>query len=292
MRRVLGDMVGGAANNTDRRAAKAVYDGFNDWIDVAAEKAMLSGTPEAAAALRTARGVSREIKGLFAPRLKGGKTSPAAKILDGITDTDSAEGVLSRVVGSPLTDPREGSVQALKSLKTLLVDRPSARGAKGADSLKETWNDIRLAYWMRIVTDRRGDVLATADGLKNAINTAFNKQRSVINVLYSPEETRQMRRLVRALDTAAWKDPNASGSATAGMYYVRQVITKLADAVGFNSRLVQTGLEYTGIGNALGAAKARQAVSQHIRATPTNRMVRAIPGGTAYTGSLMLKDQE
>lgn len=284
MRRVLGDMVSGAANNTDRKAAKAIYDGFNDWIDRAAEQALLTGTPEAAAALRTARAVSREIKGVLAPRLKGGKPSPAARILESIEETDSAEGVLNKLVGSPLSNPKEGSAQALKNLKTLLVDRPAARNSKAAASLRQTWDDIRLAYWMRMVTDRRGDVLATAEGLKNAINTSFNKQRSIIRVLYSPEEQMQMRRLVRALDAAAWKDPNASGTATAGMYYIRQFITKLIDAVGFNSKLVQTGLEYSGLGNALGAARARQAVSQAVRSRPDNRMLSPAAG---YLGPQM-----
>lgn len=281
MRRVLGSMVKGTSNATDRAAAKAVYDGFNDWIDTAAGKAMLSGPPEAAAALRTARSVSKEIKGVLAPKAAGGKPSAGARILEGLDDVDSAEGILNKLLGSG-TAPKDGTVTALKSLKTLLVDRPAARGAKNAARLNEAWNDIRLAYWLRTVTDKKGDVLATAEGLKNAIDRAFQNQKSVLRALYSPSELREMQRLKRALETAAWKDPNASGSATAGMTYMRQLITTIADAVGFNSRPARAALEYSGIGNAWSSAKAREAVSQQIRAVPRNRLLS--PAG-AYGGA-------
>lgn len=289
MRRALGSMVTGAANATDRRAAKAVYDGFNDWIDTAAGKAMLSGPPEAAAALRTARAVSKEIKGILAPKASGGKPSAGARILESLDDVDSAEGILNRLLGSG-TAPKDGTVTALKSLKTLLVDRPAARGAKNAARLNEAWNDVRLAYWLRTVTDKKGDVLATAEGLKNAVERAFQNQKSVLRVLYSPAELREMQRLKRALDTAAWKDPNASGSATAGLTYMRQLITTIADAVGFNSKPARAALEYSGIGNAWNSARARQAVSQQIRATPRNRLLS--PAGAYGSASQVTPEDQ
>lgn len=291
MRRALGAMMKGTANATDRRAAKAIYDGFNDWIDAAASKAMLSGTPEAAAALRTARGVSKEVKDILAPKATGGKPSAGARILESLDDVDSAEGILTKILGSGTgTAPKDGTVTALTSLKQLLVDRPAARGAKNAAQLNDAWNDIRLSYWLRTVTDGKGNVLATAEGIKNAIDKAFQNQLTVLRVLYSPAELREMQRLKRALDTAAWKDPNASGSATAGMTYMRQLITTIADAVGFNSKPARAVLEYTGIGNAWSTAKARQAVSQQIRAVPQNRMLS--PAGAYGAGSQVTREDQ
>jgi hypothetical protein len=206
MRRRLLSISRGAGTPEDTRAASALYDGFNDWIDEAANRNLLSGDANAAAALKVARGFTKEVREIFSPSL-GGKASPAAKRLAGVLEkADSPEGVINQLLGS--TGSRgvdSGTVGALTNLKTAL-DRFAPE-----DIAKQTWDDVRLAYWVRLVQGRTGEMLgpqAIAGNIKNALSS----QQSVVHTLYKPEEVRSIRQFVQALDTISFKPPNASGS--------------------------------------------------------------------------------
>lgn len=193
-----------AATATDARAARAIYDGFNEWIDEAAARHLLSGSPDSAAALRAARGFTRETKELLKPRRQDGRVTPAARRLSQVLDeADSGEGVVRALFGSsgPGSAPPEGSVQAVRHMRDLLT----------RNGQEQVWDDVRMAYWLRLAQDPQGRVLS-AGRLRNNIDAAFQNQGTLMNEMFSGTETAYMKRLARALDDVVFEPPNPSGT--------------------------------------------------------------------------------
>lgn len=211
MRRRLLDTYKSAAPGTpDARAAKAYYDGFNDWVWSAAEKGLINGDPAAAAKMHAAREITREVKSLLQPRNAQGRTTPANRILSQVMDdADTPERVVANLLGDagPQTPPKAGVVDALARIKSIL-DRA------GTETAKETWNDIRLAYWLKLTTAKDGKVLSPTM-LKKNIDQAFTSQGSLLKTLFSDAERSEFRAFARAVGEAAYKDPNPSGTASA-----------------------------------------------------------------------------
>lgn len=264
MRRRLLDMMQGAEGN-DRRLAGQLYDRFNTWIGQAADSQLLAGHPDAAAALRNARQISREIKDLFSPR-EGGKQTAAAGMINRVMEkADSPEAVVQTLFGSgPNSGIKMGTVDALDRMKTALSRFGGPEG-------QNVWNDIRTAYWTRLVTDRKGDLMSPTVML-NTLKTAFNKQDTVLKRLYSREEIGEMRKLMRALEQITYKDPNPSGSGYAIAQFTKQFLGTLLDAIPFGQKLViplKAAYSISGLPEASGRAAARAATSQRIpSATP------------------------
>jgi hypothetical protein len=203
-RRLLGRYRSAERGSADEKSAKAVYDSFNDWIDDAAERAMLSGSPDSAAALRAARGFTREMKELFEPRGAKGQMTPAArKIASVLDEADSGEGVIRALFGSgnPRSAPPEGSVQALQHMREMLVRTGQER----------TWDDIRMAYWLKLAQDNKGGILSPGR-LQGNIDGAFANQKTLMDTLFSATDQAYMTRLARALDDVVYTPPNASGT--------------------------------------------------------------------------------
>jgi hypothetical protein len=192
---------GAEPRTADAKAAKAIYDGFNQWIDDLAENAALVGKPDMAAKLKVARAFTRDLHGLYEPRTVAGKLTPGGRVLRDVIDNEATpEGVVNSIFGAggPTTAPPKGSVEALQQLKKILGD--------GDD-----WNNVRLAHWVKLAQDNRGQVLSPAR-LRNNIDAAFKNQPSVMNTLYGDHERRLMRRLSTALEDVTYKPPNASGT--------------------------------------------------------------------------------
>jgi hypothetical protein len=276
MRRRLLSISRGAGTPEDARAASALYDGFNDWIDEAASRNLLSGDAGAAAALKTARGFTREVREIFAPSVAG-RASPAAKRLAGVLEkADSPEGVINQLLGS--TGSRgvdSGAVGALTNLKTAL-DRFAPK-----DVAKSTWDDVRLAYWVRLVQGRTGEILGP-QAISSNIKNALSSQQSVVRTLYTPVEEKTIREFARALDVIAYKPPNASGSGYTAASFAKEGIMKFFSAFGLQSRLAQTVIELTGVPKAYGTAAARAAVNQGVVARPPNYAGAGGAAGAAY----------
>lgn len=197
-KRLLQEYMGAELGSTDARAAKAVYDGYNDWIEDLAERGAIAGDVEGAAKLWVARAFHREMKGLFSP------DTPAGKTLEAVLDKNrTPETVVDALVGrgGPTSAPSSHSVQALKHLDRIL-------GPAGRD----TWDDIRLAYWVKITQGKDGTTL-TPRMLKKNIDAAIRNQGSVMTTLYDESEIKTMRRLSKALDDVISVDPNPSGTA-------------------------------------------------------------------------------
>lgn len=252
MRRRLLAMSRAADNDTDRKAATAIYDGFNDWIDDAAEQALVNGDPDAAAALRVARDTSKTMRQIFQPSTKRGMSTPGAKILyDVIERSDSAEGIVSGLFGGgPSSNIKDGTVEALKHMQVAL------RRYADRDLATKTWNDVRAAYWVRLVRGKNGEMLSPTVMMGN-IKQALHNQRSVMHVLYENAEIGQMVRFQRALQQISYRDPNPSGSAVGFAALTKQFLGKVLDAVPFG----RAAFERSGIPDAYGAAVAKRAVA-------------------------------
>jgi hypothetical protein len=277
MRRRLLAISKGAQTPTDKRAASALYDGFNDWIGEAADSGLLAGDPASAAAMKVARGFTKEVRELFAPTV-GGRTSPAGRRLSAVMEgADSPEGVINQLLGpSGSRGVDQGTTQALTNLKQALDKYAPADVAKG------TWDDVRLAYWVRLVQGRNGEMLGPTAILNN-VKTALSNQQSVVRALYSRDEQLQIRRFVQALETISFKPPNASGSGYTAASFFKDFVGKLFEAFGLKSKIGQAALEYSGLGNAYGTAQAKAAVNQGVKPRPSN-LAPALSAGGATTG--------
>jgi len=276
MRRRLLSMSRGAQTPSDKRAATALYDGFNDWIDDAANKNLLAGDPGAAAQLKVARGFTKEVRALFEPSVAG-RASPAGRRLAAVMETaDSPEGVINQLLGS--TGSRgvdQGTTQALTNLKQALE-----RFAP-ADIAKSTWDDVRLAYWVRQVQGRNGEMLGPT-AIMNNVKAALANQQSVVRALYAPEEVRLIRQFVQAMETISFKPPNASGSGYTTASFFKDWVGKFFEAFGLKSKLAQTAVELSGLPKAHGTAAARAAVDQSVKPRPPNLVPAVTPLGAAY----------
>ena len=224
MRRQLGEMVGSAAPGADKSAAGEVYRAFNDWIGAAAERQLLSGHPDAAAALRGARQISRDIKDLFQPRGPDGRQLPASTLIQKVMNkADSPEAVVDTLIGTPASKIKVGVPDALGRMKTALerFGGPEGQGV---------WNDIRAAYWSKMVTDAKGGMM-TPQGMLTSMEKAFERQGTIINKLYSPAEQAEMRKLMASLRQITYKDPNPSGSGYAIAQFAKDFLGKVLDFV-------------------------------------------------------------
>lgn len=274
MRRQLLGMYKSAADPTDRAAAKAIYDGFNDWIDDAARKALVAGDPAAAVNLRIARDWTRTMQGLFSPSVKG-KPTPAAKLIADLMEADSPEraaqilfGPASSAVPSSI---KPGAIEALRSMKAALRKYADPRIAG------DTVGDLKIAYWARLVQSNKG-VAHSPKVMLNNINAAFTNQRTMLQELFSPAELGQMRRLTTQLETITYQDPNPSKTSYGVGVLTKQFLGKVLDMIPW----ARVAYEYSGIPKAVGAAAAKRAVDQTVRETPRNALPYTSTAGATY----------
>lgn len=278
MRKRLGQMVGNASTDADRAAAKQIYHGFNDWIEEAAQKSLLAGDAQAAANLRKAIDVTREYRSLFNPRDTNGMTAPAARIIKDIMTSESTpERIVTRLFGgNPLKTqaPPAGTVEALQSMKQIF-----AKYGPNVKTNADPWNDVRLAYWTRLVQDGKGEML-TPQNLVNNIRGAFANQQSVLRTLYTSEEQAMMRRFAAEVQKAAYKPPNASGTS----YGVEGTLQTAAKTLAKGLSTISGGLAdkiimalIRPVANEFGRAAATKATAQEIG--------RRVPFGAARYGA-------
>lgn len=278
MRRQLLGMYKGAGDATDRAAAKAIYDGFNDWIDDAAKQSLLAGDPAAAAKLRIARDTSRTMQGLFSPSVRGQQT-PAARLMSELMEADSPERAAQVLFGpassqNPSTI-KKGAVEALRSMKAALRKYGDPRIAG------DTIADLKIAYWAKLVQNKLG-AAQTPGVMLNNIKAALANQKTLMQELYSSAEIGQIRRLANSLERIVYKPPNASGSGYTAAGLASQFFGKLFEVLGLKGAVGRTVLEYSGVANRYGAGAASRAVSQEIRRTPRNWAPVINPSGATY----------
>ena len=210
MRRVLGKMVGDAApGSRDKTLAGKMYQGFNDWIDDAATRNLLTGRPQDAKNLRNAIDMTKQIKGMLEPVARDGKKTAAARVLKSIEDATTGAEVLNSLLGTSGSKAafKQGGVAALKNYKDVVTQY-------GGELGKQAWDDVRMAYWLKNVTDKGGNIL-TPGRLRTSLKDALSNQREVMQALYSKDEIRAIRKFAEAVSVVAAPDVNASGSGAA-----------------------------------------------------------------------------
>lgn len=274
MRRQLLGMYKSAADPTDQMAAKAIYDGFNDWIDDAAKQSLLAGDPAAAANLRIARDTTRTMQNLFSPSVKG-RNTPAAKLMQELEASDSPERAVQILFGpasaqNPSTI-KSGAIEALRSMKAALQKYADPRIAS------DTIGDLKVAYWARLVQNNKGSPHSPQVMLNN-IKASLSSQKTLVEELYSPAEIKQIRRLASELERIAYKDPNPSGSGYTAAALTKQFFGKLLDAVP----MARPIYEYSGLPKVVGSVSARRAVEQNVRQTPRNALPYSSTAGATY----------
>lgn len=293
-----------AQNGADRAAAKAIYNGYNNWIDEIADAGLVNGDPAAATALRTARQVTREVKSLFDPR--GRDIHPAAgRILNEIVHRDNnADSIVGKLFSGPTSAPKDGAVDALRAIRKALFDPLKSTGKSLADPMEaaRTWNDIRMAYWSRLVVDSKGN-MASPTVAANNISAAMHNHQGLLGALFEPKEIGVMQQYVRALKQASFKDPNPSGTATALRALGRNDGNWIKDLLQtqsnrelfskhnvFMSRLYRVlakkiPVDILGSRGAAGSAAAREATDQSFTAKPYRSLGPFGAGATAGWGS-------
>ena len=262
MRRHLGGIYEDAApGSNDARQAKKIYSAFVDWIGESAEKQLLAGNPEAAMNMVKARGFHREAMAVFKPKGADGKPSAAASRLGKVLNADSGEAVVEALFGAQGSKISAGSVEALSNIRAAL-------NRYAPEVAEQSWNDIRLAHWSRLVTGKNGELVGP-QAMANNLKEAMASSKSVFEQLYKPAEQRQIKEFVRALDVITYKPPNASGSGYAAASFAKEGVKRLLDAFGVG-KIADTALQFSGVGKALNSAAARQAVQQMARPVRPN----------------------
>lgn len=272
VRQRLFGVMKGTTDPRDRRAAGEVYDAYDEWMAEAAQQNLLQGDQLGAAVLRTARDATKGLKQIFEPR-DGGKLTPAARIIGKIAKAgDSPEMVVRNLFGGQGITA-EGKVAAVRQLKKAYSTYLDPKAAKAAT------DDLKLAYWTKLVRDRRGETvedIASTQMMLNALDDAFGNQRSILKELFDPAELARMQQFRETLRRINYKDPNPSGTSYGVASFVREAITAFMSGLGLNSVPIQMLVRYSGVTNIYGSVQARRAVSQAIPKQPPNPLI----GGT------------
>lgn len=204
-----------ASEGQDKVSMKAVYEGFNEWIDFVADQGLLqTGSRDAAARLKAARQFTKESRQSFAPTDGMGRKTPAAKFLEKILDDDkvSPESIVTELFGASgnMGSPKAGSEQAIRHL--MQMSRKAFE--EGNKEISQMASGLRTAYWVRLVQNKQGNMNAPGV-MRNNILSALKNQQSVMKQLYNKEEIASMRRFAKSLDDATFTAPNASGTSYA-----------------------------------------------------------------------------
>jgi hypothetical protein len=267
----LSGLVMTAEPGRDKAAALKLYEGYNNWIKDAAEKGLLEGaSPFEAAKMVIARGISRDIHQVF----EGQQGTPGARILaDVLKKVDSPEGIINSLFTGPTSEIKGGTTTALQNLKQAYGKHLPAEAAESA------WNDIRLAYFMRMTQDMSkssgyngGAITAGgAQALQSNIAKALSKQSSVMRLLYTPEEIGQFQRFSAALQGIEKKNINRSWSGVSAASFAKDFFGAMIQSLGFNSKLAGTVGNMAGaniVKRAYGNAAASEAISGGVKSLP------------------------
>lgn len=278
MRRRLKGIMDSAPDGSDKQQAGQIYGAFNDWISDSAQKRLLLGEPAAAMQLVKARGFTKEVRQIFEPRSADGTMSPGGRRIAAIMDTskaDSGEGVIQSLFGS------DGSLSAGKGTISALTNIKAALDRFGAQAdATQAWNDIRLAYWSRLVTGKNGELLG-ATAMMNNVKSAMQGQNTLMKTLFSPDELRQMRLFQNALSQVSYKPPNASGSGYTAASFIKDGLLKILDTFNIGTP-ARAALERTGVVNAWNTAAAKQAIRQVPKPTPAPLSPAITAGASPY----------
>lgn len=205
MRRRLLAQYQGAQPGQDRAAARAIYDGFNDWVESVSQQQFIRNTAgqfttkDQAAKLAMARQITREERQLFSPTDPRNRLTPAGKILGDLADNaDTPERIVQTLFGTSLgATPKAGTVDAVARLKQVLPP--------------EKFDQVKSAYFLKMVTGNQGDILSPAN-LNTSVGKAFASQKSVIDAMFTQGEQAFIQDFKKAVALASYRPANPSGT--------------------------------------------------------------------------------
>lgn len=227
MRKDLLKLKNAAADKTDAAAANAIYRGFNEWVEDAAQKLMLGGDPMAAAKMQTARSITARLHADF----DGEAGTAAARIIEKVTrGADSGEGIVNSLFTAPASQIKDGAVDTVKQLRSTFHRYLPREEAKAA------WDEVRLAYYLRMVQDGSGELMKPQK-LASSIKNTFGKQGSLAETLFTPGERAQILSYARTVERAALKNPNTSWSGIAAAGWLKDAGNAVLAAIGGNTFL-------------------------------------------------------
>jgi len=280
VRKRLFKMSQSATDPADRRAASEVYKAYDDWMQQAAGKALLMGDVDAVAAYRTARDATVQLKQIFEPR-DGGKLTPEAKIIQKLVKSgDNPETIAAKLFGGQRQETADATVPALQQLKKAYDTYLPPDGAK------EAWDNLKLAYWGRLVRSKNGsgtrDIGSPQEMLTN-INYALSNQPSLIRTLFTPSEQRIISQFRSTLQQVTYRPPNPSGTSYGVAGFAKEAISAIVRGLGLNVP-AQIAARYLRLDNVYGSVQARRAVSGAVSAVrnPTTGNVAAGATNSLY----------
>ena len=234
VRRQLGKMTQDA-EGADKIAAGSIYDAYKGWIKDAAEKKLINGDHESAAALFSAIDISREAKGVW-QQMIGGKQTPAAKRLAAVlNERATPESVVHALVGDVSTRATipAGAPEAIRLLKNGLQ-------RYAPDLAERTMQDIKAAYWLKMVTNKGGDI-NTPGVIVTNIKSAMSQQRTLFNEIMGPADQKAIMDYMKAVERVAARPrtfkTNASGSGFTVGVLAKEFMDKVWQTIGLNSKI-------------------------------------------------------
>lgn len=273
--------------NGERIAARRIYQGYQDWLDDTASKGFLTGDVKSVQSMRNAMDVTKEVRKLIKPTDLGGRKTQVTRVFEKLEGAETGEEVVNVLLGAsgPRSNFRIGGAEALKTYKNLVMRHGGPLG-------REAWDDVRLAYWLKAVTGKDGELLGP-QALFGNLRSIMHTQGSIVRELYSPSEIRQMRKLVSALKVITFKDPNPSGSGTAVRGLFPELAAQAAETQAkrelFSKHNVLMSRLYRSLAKVIrgaekpaGGAAANRATSQRLTPKPQ-------PSAGGYGGALAVQ---
>ena len=173
-RKRLNAMSQAATNDADRRAARRVIQGFDDWLGNSFDNALFSGSDEALNAYRSARAANTDWRTRF-----------------GFNARDDADRLVNRVVTGEVT-PQEFSNWLVGSTKVGskgVSSRLLGRVAEATGGDAEAIQAIRGGVWNRLSQSTQGVDAKAGAKVANDVQEFLNGSgRDVANRLFTPEQ--------------------------------------------------------------------------------------------------------
>lgn len=206
-------------NAADAKALGIVRRAFDDWLDDAVAKELFTGNPAALTALKEARGLWSQYRGLTSPKT-GDDAGRAIKAM--LKADTTGQEVANFLYGSSIVNPPGRALRVATRLKNAL----------GAQS--EEWSAVRQGAWLRVIGGAEGN-LSPAKIASNIQRFLDGHGKGVSTVLFSAEERAQMHRFAKVLRNTVpdARATNPSKGSYAMQRGLQAVTTGLAASLGF-----------------------------------------------------------
>lgn len=257
LRRRINTAIDSSENAADKRQLVQMKRAFDDFMDEAVVKALFDGDEQALSQLKNARGLFAE----YAAKFRANPTTTRS----GRNIPDQQGAFIEKIIESNPTDEQViNAVFGASNFSNTSGARMAARfrDVLGADS--QGWDAIRQAGFMRLVKTNsvNGEKIVSGQQSLNALNTALEKNGSLMRELYSQEEINLFRRLFaqiqRAQPQLVRSRENPSGTAQAMLKSVTDLATRMAGLFSGDLTMVLTS---NGVQAARGVRSATRAAN-------------------------------